>query len=73
MEPVHEVLTVGIPVLVVIAGILFNRNDFNRLQARLDTIQGGMNAMRGEFHKEFREFYRTLGQHDARLDHFDKR
>ncbi len=68
----NEVLTVGIPVLVVIGGILINRSDFNRPQACLDSIQGEMSAMRGEFHKEFREFYRTLGQHDARLDHLDK-
>jgi hypothetical protein len=34
----------------------------DRLEARLDRIKA-----------DLREFYRTLGQHDARLDNLEKR
>jgi hypothetical protein len=61
---VHEALTIGI--IAIIAGILFNRSDFQRLESRID-------AMQAEMQREFREFYRTLGHHDARLDNIEKR
>jgi hypothetical protein len=62
----HDALTIGIPLIAIIAGILFNRSDFQRLEGRID-------AMQAEMHQEFREFYRTIGQHDARLDNLEKR
>lgn len=62
----HEALTIGIPLIAIIAGILFNRSDFQRLESRID-------AMQAEMHREFREFYRTLGHHDVRLDNIEKK
>lgn len=41
------------------------RNDINSLRA-------DMVSLRDEMHREFREFYRTLGQHDARIDALEK-
>jgi len=62
----HDALTIGIPLIANIAGILFNRADFQKLESRLDSMQA-------EMHREFREFYRTLGQHNVRLDHVEKK
>lgn len=80
----HDVYTVGIPVLVIILGILLNRSDVKELRAALAAESASLRSeiastrteianLRSEFHQEFREFYRTLGQHDIRIDHLEKR
>jgi len=79
----HDALTIGIPVFVIFIGILFNRADFTRMEARMqaletrlegrmDKLQSELNSLRNEMHSEFREFYRTMGQHDARLDNLER-
>lgn len=54
-------LTITIPTLVILMGILLNRQDYARLDAKIDALRS-----------DFREFYRTLGQHDARLDSLER-
>ena len=51
----------------------------DKTDARLDRVQGEiaslrteMTALRSECHREFDQFYRTLGQHDARIDNLEK-
>ena len=69
----HDVVVVGLPLLAILAGTLFNNRDIARLEGRLDRIQTDIASMRGEFHHEFEQFYRTLGQHDARIENLEKR
>jgi DNA anti-recombination protein RmuC len=47
----HDALTVGIPVLVILLGILLNQRGLDKLEARLDRVQsdlsGRMNVVEG--------------------------
>ena len=72
----HDLVIVGVPLLAILAGILFNNQNINRIEnrldGRLDRIEAEFTILRTELHREFEEFYRTLGQHDARLDNLEK-
>jgi hypothetical protein len=75
----HDVITVGVPLVAILAGTLFNNRAISRLERRLDRIDDEIGAMRwdmtslrSEMHREFEQFYRTLGQHDARLDNLQR-
>ena len=57
----HDTLTVGIPVFVILFGILLNQRGLDKLEARLDRMQADLWM-----------FYRTLGQHDADIEHLKK-
>jgi hypothetical protein len=54
-------LTIGVPTFVILIGILLNRQDYARLDAKIDGLRS-----------DFKEFYRTLGQHDSRLDTLER-
>ena len=80
----HDAYLIGIPTLVIILGILLNRSDVKELRVEIRGLRGEMTSeigalraeianLRSEFHHEFREFYRTLGQHDVRIDNLEKR
>jgi hypothetical protein len=47
--------------MLIILSWLSNRADISELRREIRDL-------RSEMHKEFREFYRTLGQHDAQLE-----
>jgi hypothetical protein len=57
----HDALTVGIPVFVILFGILLNQRGLDKLEACLDRLQADLSM-----------FYRTLGQHDADIEHLKK-
>ena len=85
----HDVVIVGVPLIAILGGILFNNQALGRVEARLDgrldrveneirdlrgdikDSRGDMTSLRSEMHREFEQFYRTLGQHDARLDNLE--
>lgn len=58
----HDVITVGIPLLAIFAGILLNNRDANRIENRLDRMQSDLS-----------QFYLMLGKHDGRLDAIEKK
>ena len=55
----------AVAIALILAGILFNRQDYKELRATVEALRNDMN-------KNFYDFYRTLGQHDARLDNLEK-
>jgi hypothetical protein len=57
----HDALTIGIPVFVILFGILLNQRGLDKLEVRLDRMQADLSM-----------FYRTLGQHDADIEHLKK-
>jgi len=60
-----NILGFAIAIALILAGILFNRQDYKELRATVEALRSDMN-------KNFYEFYRTLGQHDPRLDNLEK-
>jgi uncharacterized protein with GYD domain len=63
----------GLPTLAVLIGILLNQRNTDslgqNLGARLDRVEGRLDRIGSDL----RELYRTLGQHDARIDNLEKR
>ena len=84
----HDTMVIAVPVLAVMFGIFLNRFDFNRLEARMekrfDALEKRMDATEGkldsqiallrkEMQLEFREFYRSSVQQDARIDKLENK
>jgi hypothetical protein len=70
----------GLPTFMVLIGILLNQRAFDRLEtglnARMDRLEARMDRIEARLDRieaDLREFYRTLGQHDARLDNLENR
>jgi hypothetical protein len=59
-------LAIGIPSLLIFLSWLSNRSDINRLSDKVD-------GLRAEIYHEFKEFYRTLGQHDGQIEAIKER
>jgi hypothetical protein len=72
----HDVVIVGVPLIAILAGTLFNNQALTRLETRLDgrldRMQNEITSLRSEMHREFEQFYRTLGQHDAKIEILEK-
>lgn len=55
-----SILTIGVPTLAILIGILLNRNDANRIDARITALENNLRTeigsvrteLRGEFHTE---------------------
>jgi len=65
-------LTIGVPVVVILIGMLLNRQDANRLDAKIDSLRHDIGGKIDGLRSDMREFYRTLGQHESRLDNLEK-
>jgi hypothetical protein len=74
----------GVTIALILAGILFNRQDVKDLRSELrqqatetnrkvEGLTQQVSDLRAEMFREFREFYRTLGQHDAKIDALEKK
>ena len=67
----------AIVLLAVLAGILFNNSKLDKLESRLDSritsLENRMNAGFDRMQSDMAQFYRILGQHDARLDNLEKK
>ena len=76
----HDLLTIGVPLLAILAGVLFNRNDTKELRGELMAFRAEVN---GRFNKvedhlgridaDLRQFYHLTGKLEARMDALDKR
>jgi hypothetical protein len=75
----HDALSVGIPVFVILLGILLNQRGLDTLEARLDGrmnglegrldhMQSELTARLGRMQADLSMFYRTLGEHGAEID-----
>jgi hypothetical protein len=80
MADMHDVVIVGVPLIAILAGILFNRSDSKELRAEVKDFRS---EMTGRFNKVedhlgridagLRQFYHLTGKLEARMDAFDKR
>jgi hypothetical protein len=56
MTNLQLVLSIGVPSLLILAGIFLNSARFNTIETRLTTMAGDLH-----------QFYRDLGKHDAEI------
>ena len=79
----HDALTIGIPVLAILFGILWNqkglrdlRDDmtarFDSTDACIDRVQSDVSGRLDRMQADLSQFYRTLGQHDVKLEALEK-
>jgi hypothetical protein len=72
MNDVQLYIAIGLPTVTVLVGMYLNQRSFDRLEnglgGRMDRLETRMDRLEADL----REFYRTLGQHDARLDSLEK-
>ena len=80
----HDVIVVGVPLLAILAGILFNRNDIKDLRGEMHGLRAKMNAgFEVRFNKveerlagidaDLRQFYHLTGKLEGRVDAIEKR
>ena len=69
MNNVQLFIAAGLPTLTVLVGILLNQRSSALLEHRMDRIEAWLDRIEADL----REFYRTLGQHEARLDNLERR
>ncbi|HEX4651353.1 MAG TPA: hypothetical protein VH250_07590 [Granulicella sp.] len=83
----HDVIVVGVPLLAILAGIFFNRNDIKDLRGEMHGLRAEMNAgfdkVDARFNKieerlvgidaDLRQFYHLTGKLEGRVDAIEKR
>jgi len=69
MNNVLLFIAAGLPTVMVLVGILLNQRSADRLEHRSDRIETRLERIESDL----REFYRTLGQHDAKIENLEKR
>ena len=69
MADMHDVVVVGIPLIAILAGILFNRSDVkdlrNDMQSRFNDMQARFNKVDdhlGRIDADLRQFYHLTGK-----------
>jgi hypothetical protein len=75
--PLHDVVIVGVPLIAILAGVLFNRSD---LHGEISGLRSEMNARfnkvedhLGRIDADLRQFYHLTGKLEARMDAIEKR
>jgi hypothetical protein len=76
----HDAITVGVPVLAILFGILLNQRGLERLDSRIDKLESKVDArfthMESRIDRiqaDLTMFYRILGEHGARIENLEKR
>ena len=82
----HDVIIVGVPLLAILAGILFNRSDAKDLRSEIQDVRSEVKDMRADMQSRFnkveghldridadlRQFYHLTGKLEARMDSLEK-
>jgi hypothetical protein len=75
----HDTITVGVPVLVILLGILLNQRGLERLDLRIDKLETKIESrfvhMEGRIDRiqaDMAQFYRILGEHGAKIENMQK-
>lgn len=70
----------GLPTITVLVGILLAQRSTDKLEKRTDALEQRIDqrfdrveSRLDRIEADLREFYRTIGQHDSRLDALEKR
>ena len=80
MADMHDIVIVGVPLIAIFAGILFNRNDVKELGAdmlaRFDRVDGRFDKVDDRLDRidaDLRQFYHLSGKLEGRMDAIEKR
>jgi F0F1-type ATP synthase membrane subunit b/b' len=73
MNNLQLYIVVGLPTLTILVGMFLNQRAFDRLENSLGGRMDRLEARLDRIEADLREFYRTLGQHEARLDNLERR
>ena len=83
----HDVISVGLPLLAIFAGILLNRSDAKELRGEIKDVRGEIKDVRGEIKElrgeinarfnavdaELRYFHGVTGKLDGRIEALEKK
>ena len=80
MADMRDIVVVGVPLIAIFAGILFNRNDAKDLRGEMKDLRAemrdGFNKVYdhlGRIDADLRQFYHLTGKLEARMDAIEKR
>jgi len=64
----HEYAPFAVTLVVILAGILLNRNDAKDLRAEIGSLRAEVNAKLSKIQDDLNSFHRSLGQHDKAIE-----
>jgi len=80
MSKMQLLLAAGLPTITVLIGILLSQRAVEKLEKRMDGMEQRtdrrFDRVEGRLDRieaDLREFYRTIGQHEIRMDALEKR
>jgi hypothetical protein len=65
----HDTITVGIPVMAILFGILFNQRGLDRLEGRFDRLEKRIDVIQSYLSR----FYQILGEHGGKIEMLQKK
>jgi hypothetical protein len=82
----HDAITVGVPVLAILLGILLNQRGLERLDLRIDKLDMRIDKLDAKMESRFvhmegridriqadmAQFYLILGEHGAKIENMQK-
>jgi hypothetical protein len=69
----HDTITVGIPVLVILFGILFNQRGLDKLEGRVDSRFDRLEKRMDTMQADLSRFYQILGEHSGKIEMLQKK
>jgi len=69
----HDTITVGIPVLAILFGILFNQRGLDRLEGRVDSRFDRLEKRMDNMQSDLSRFYQILGEHSGKIEMMQKK
>jgi endonuclease III len=80
MSNLQLFLATGLPTISVLIGILLSQRSTDKLEKRIDGFEqrtdtrfSRVESRLDRIEADLREFYRTIGQHEVRMDTLEKR
>ena len=80
MSNLQRLFAAGLPTITVLIGILLSQRSVEKLEKRMDGMEqrtdrrfDRLESRLDRIEAHLREFYRTIGQHEVRMDALEKR
>jgi hypothetical protein len=69
----HDTITVGIPVIAILFGILFNQRGLDKLDSRVDSRFDRLEKRMDIMQADLARFYQILGEHGGKIEVLQKK